>query len=497
MQTKKKILNFKSFFSAIFVLLLVTSCGPTSTPTGTPTTENPTSTPTEAPTTSPLPEGAINFDIYTLNDFHGATKYVEDKYPQLGLAKYSTLFNSFAEQNTSFFISSGDMWQETIESNSNYGEFVTIAFNKIGLDAMTLGNHEFDWGPEVIIKNAEVADYPFLGANIIHTETGEYMENVEPSTIVEKDGLKVGIIGTIGPAQYNSITLPYVYEYEFVSEYQVVVDEANKLREQGADVVILSAHDGYGSSDFGILKKDMIDDAKIDMVVAGHTHQKQCFTYERSDGQQVPIIQAYSNGTAFGHVNFTYDTEFKTLDLNEYEVISSTDYADIEEDREILDLYNNEYNVDNLKAEVLGEATGDFSETKMAILSSTAIYEALHADEKWKEYDIVTAFHNSSRNELKKGEITYEDLFLSIPFDNEIVIFDVSSNYIQRSYYYTHSGYTHEDFSGRKYVAAIDYVAYKTIEVDEGIRTGLFARDIVKEYIKNKKVVTPSDYFNN
>ena len=232
MQTRKKTLNFKFILASIFSLATIVACGPTSNPTNPsvdPTTEpstepsiNPSvdpstepsvessTEPSVDPTTQPVIEKEINFDVYTLNDFHGATKYVNQTYPEVGLAKMSTIFRGFAEENTSFFLSSGDMWQETIESNSNYGEYVTVAMNRIGLDAMTVGNHEFDWGAEYITKNAELADYPFLAANIIEKDTGYILEGCQPSTLIERDGLKVGVIGTIGPSQYSSISYQYV-----------------------------------------------------------------------------------------------------------------------------------------------------------------------------------------------------------------------------------------------------------------------------------------------
>ena len=75
--------------------------------------------------------------------------------------------------------------------------------------------------------------------------------------------------------------------------------------------------------------------------------------------------------------------------------------------------------------------------------------------------------------------------------------FEVSSNYINRSYYYTQTGFNKSiSYTGKRYVAGIDYIAYKTIDLEAGFRTGLFVRDIVKEYLQNKKVVTSSDYTN-
>ena len=509
MQTKKKILNFKFILASIFSLATIAACGPTSNPTNPSvdpsiepsvepsTSVDPSTEPSVDPTTPPVLEKEINFDVYTLNDFHGATQYVNQTYPEVGLAKMSTIFRGFAEENTSFFLSSGDMWQETIESNSNYGEYVTVAMNRIGLDAMTVGNHEFDWGPEYITKNAELADYPFLAANIIEKDTGYILEGCQPSTLIERDGLKVGVIGTIGPSQYSSISYQYVAEYNFENDYNHVVSQAKYLREQGADVIILSTHEGYNSSDFGTLKKEMINEASIDMVIAGHTHQKQEEVYTRRDGKQVPMLQGYSSGTAFGHVNFTFDTETKDLTLNSYKIENFKDYISAEEDRYILDLYNEKYNVDNLKNEHIAELKDSFNTSKVGILASTAVFEKISTMDEYKEYNILTVFHNQGRNSLPKGNINYEQLFAALPFDNEIILYQVNQNYVSKGYYYVHSGFDIKtSFSGKRWVAGIDYLAYKAVDLEDGIRTGLYVRDIVKEYLQNKKVVTSSDYIN-
>ena len=517
MQTKKKTLSYRFLFSSLLSLLLISSCAPTTPSVDTtslstdPTISSP-SVSEEPSTTGTQPsiseEGStsqpnentpteINFDVYTLNDFHGATKFVNQTYPEIGLAKLSTLFRSYAEENTSFFLSSGDMWQETIESNSNRGEYVTKAFNRIGLDAMTVGNHEFDWGTEYITKNAAIADYPFLAANIVEKSTGELIEGTVPSVLIDRDGVQVGVIGTIGPTQYSSISYQYAAMYEFEGEYNHVVSQAKYLREKGADIVILSAHDGYGSSDFTTLKKEMINDASIDMVIAGHTHTFQSEVYTRRDGKKVPLIQAYSSGTAYGHVNFTYNTEKEELELNTYAVKNFPNLNNVEEDQVILDLYKDNYDVDEMKAEVIGKAKTDFSREKLAILGSTAVYEKIKSMPEYEQYDILTCYHNSARNALGSGDITFEELFLSYPFDNEIIIYAVNSSYITKGWNYVHSGFnTNVSFTGKKYVAGIDYLAYKQVSLEDGIRTGLFVRDIVKEYIKNKKEITASDFYN-
>jgi hypothetical protein len=116
---------------------------------------------------------------------------------------------------------------------------------------------------------------------------------------------------------------------------------------------------------------------------------------------------------------------------------------------------------------------------------------------RYDEYDILTVFHNQGRNSLPKGNVNYEQLFAALPFDNEVILYQVNQNYVSKGYYYTHSGFNIKtSFSGKRWVAGIDYLAYKAVDLEDGIRTGLYVRDIVKEYLQNKKVVTSSDYIN-
>ena len=104
--------------------------------------------------------------------------------------------------------------------------------NDIGFTAMTLGNHEFDWGLDKIAKykdgdltNGE-ANFPFLGANIFYKGTNRRPDWIDPYTIVDYNGLKVGIVGVVGGTQESSILALNVAEYDFLDEetytYQLV-----------------------------------------------------------------------------------------------------------------------------------------------------------------------------------------------------------------------------------------------------------------------------------
>ncbi len=136
------------------------------------------------------------------------------------------------------------MWQGSADSNLTHGALVTEAMNEMNFAAMTLGNHEFDWTDEYIRANDELANFPFLGANIFDKRTSELADFVDAYTMIERQGVRIGIIGIIGSSLEGSILATAVANYNFVSATSVVPLAANQLRNQGADIVILLNHEG-------------------------------------------------------------------------------------------------------------------------------------------------------------------------------------------------------------------------------------------------------------
>ena len=119
-------------------------------------------------------------DIYAFNDTHGNLKDTEGK--GIGISKMTTLLNELTENKSSLFIHQGDMWQGSIESNSTYGLFGTEWLKNQGFACMTVGNHEFDWGPDKIIANREAFDLPILGINVVNKDTRELTKGIKSKT---------------------------------------------------------------------------------------------------------------------------------------------------------------------------------------------------------------------------------------------------------------------------------------------------------------------------
>lgn len=489
------------------VTFLLTSCGGNISDSQTNTSEMTDETTSVVDSSSSLSsfdttsenEEPINFSIIGINDFHGSVneKISSYGYYEYGLGKLSTFIKKERSEQTSFVISSGDMWQGSIESNENRGKFVTEAMNLMGFDSMTLGNHEFDWGTEIIQSNAELANFPILAANIIDEK--DKLSNIKSSALIEKDNVKVGVVGIIGSSVYSSITATMTEDLIFDEESKYVIEESEKLREQGANFIILSIH--LGAADFSSNLIKSIVSSDIDLVLAGHNHREEVEEFYDNDFNVIPVLNAICNGEAFSKVEVQFDPKNQECEILNYDVYSFDDaeYISLEEDPEIYELYKSKYDVDDLKNEVIGQANGYFTSTSnLPVMAAQAMYEKV--SEEFDQYNIKGSVHNQARANLESGEILYDDIYTSFPFENEILIVEVDKDYIYNlastSNRYFNIGFDVNDISDETfYFAGIDYVILKDFDTSECIKTGLFIRDVIVDYIKKVGTINSSDYY--
>ena len=216
----------------------------------------------------------VTLNIYSINDFHGS---IFEDGSNAGISKLG-LYLSDLDQNTSIILSAGDMFQGTAVSSMSRGKVVVDAMNYIGFDAMTIGNHEFDWGDTEISKfvdgqsdNGEV-NFPLLGANIIDKRTNEIAAFAKPYAVFEKSGVKIGVIGIIGHDQEYDILASYVKNYSFEDELEAIKKYSYILRTQEmCDIVIVSCH-----TDTEMINQQLLNlsgDYQVDAILNGHTHQ--------------------------------------------------------------------------------------------------------------------------------------------------------------------------------------------------------------------------------
>ena len=202
-------------------------------------------------------------------------------------------------------LDAGDFSQGTPYFNYYNGRIEIDAMNRMGYDAVTLGNHEFDNGMDTLAMILRMAHFPVVCAN--YDFTGTPLEDiVKPYVILERNDIKVGVFG-MGCYPYSVIDDENFVGVTYLEPaYEVAQRMADTLRAQGCEVVICLSHmGGTKPHEKGEpYDKEMVPQTRgIDLVIGGHTHEfVKDVDVKNLDGQLVPIRQMQKKGMFLGKI---------------------------------------------------------------------------------------------------------------------------------------------------------------------------------------------------
>lgn len=447
----------------------------------------------------------VVLDFYAVNDLHG--KY-EDTDAQPGVDEFTTFMKELYADPSAYeiLLSSGDMWQGTVESSGTHGALMTEWMNRVGFVSMTLGNHEFDWGGEGIAANQALADFPFLAINVRYH--GAPVEYCRPSVIVERGGVRIGVIGAIGDC-LSSISGEYTDGMSFVTGDDLtalVKAEAIRLRnEEGCDLIVYSIHSGYGSNLSDVTdasENDLksyydlgLSDGYVDLVFEGHTHK----SYILKDRYGVYHLQGGGENRGISYVSLTYHLIGNSYTVNEVRQISSFVYGDtaIADDPLVDELFRKYFPDSDPYTTVIGTNT-EYRRSQEICDQVAELYLGF-GKTLWSDYDIVLGggyLNTRSPYNLPAGEVTYAQLFSLLPFDNQIVLGSISgeklkSQFIDSSNSSYHCAYDPSFVDSiaddETYYIVVD--SYTSTYAKNGItevaraEAGVFARDLLCDFI--------------
>ena len=448
----------------------------------------------------------IVVDFYNINDLHGK---LADGHNHPGVDELTTfLKNARTSDDYSIFLSTGDMWQGSSESNLTYGNIIVDWMNELDFAAMTLGNHEYDWGEEYIEANAQLAEFPFLAINIYDRTSNTLVDYCQPSVVVDCGLLQVGIIGAIGDC-YSSISGDKVQDVYFRTGSELtalVKSESERLRAQGVDLIVYTIHDGWDTTSNGnISDRELasyydvsLSDGYVDLVFEGHTHQK----YMVKDRYGVWHFQNRGDNTGgISHVELAYNILTGEVSAQTPGLLAKGSYENLPDDPIVSELLEKYHDKISISKEILGK-NGKFRSSNWLKQKIADLY--LEAGlEKWGgEYDIALGGgFISVRNpyDLAAGDVTYGMLQSLFPFDNELVLCsirgsDLLSKFINTNnsnYYIRRSGNEKIDPNGTYYVVVDTYTStYAPNRLTEIARydADIFARDLLAAYIAEGKM---------
>ncbi len=422
---------------------------------------------------------AKTLTIIGLNDVHGELLSTPGRGGLTGLSGFidATRAARAADGGAVLVIDAGDMWQGTLESNLAEGAAVVEAYNEIGVAAAAVGNHEFDFGPVgakaipsgpaddprgALRLRASEANFPLLAANIIDIKTGYPVtwENVQPSTVVDVQGTKVGIVGVLSDSGLRTTIAANTVGLELAPLAPTIESEARRLRASGATVVIVTAHAGSRCAEFGDpsdlsschLDGEIMRVAKalprglVDHIIAGHVHQGIAHVVNG-----ISITSSYSSTRNFSRVDLTIEDGLvaarKVYPPQQacLHVVATTGAcaSSTDDPRDVSTArYEGRVVTPNPAVVEIAERAAAIAET--AKQEKLGVYLAsdfphppatesplanLMTDAMLQSVDGDIAIHNvvgGIRNTLPQGELTFGSVYEMFPFDNRVVVLDLS-----------------------------------------------------------------------
>lgn len=385
-----------------------------------------------------------NLTILGTTDVHGNIwdySYEDGKEASNGLAKVSTYANEVRNEkgeDNVVMIDNGDIIQGTILTDDLYNlnpellkqeHPIIKAMNVIGYDSMTLGNHEFNFGQDVIKKIVAESKFPILSANTYYKESGKNL--VEPYTVVEKNGLKVAILGmTIpdiplwdGPRVENLVFTGLQEE----AEKQVkIIEEKEK-----PDVIIASIHAGLENSRPQSAAINVIKNVTaIDAFIVGHDHKNIATKIKDNNGIEKPVGGSKDTGSELSRIDLDMIYNDST---NKWEVKSSQvkdiSLAKVAADDAVKEATKDahENTLAYIKEEI-GQASDDFLPAEEvpgipeAQMQPTALISLINNVQlKATKADVSAASLFKADSELNKGPITYANIFDIYKYANTLV----------------------------------------------------------------------------
>jgi len=414
----------------------------------------------------------LRLDIIFSNDVHGgidraAATFINPQFPPMlggggvaaSLIKYMRS-QSDGKKRDNFLLDAGDYFQGHPVGTVTKGKAIIEYMNDVKYDAMTLGNHDYDSGEKDLEDALALAKFPIISSNIMNRSTGEKPYYLEPYKIFEKMGLRIAIIG-FTTTDTEKMSFPdNIKGVDFTDEKDALNKYIKIVREdEQADLVIVLGHAGLPYEPEAAYKSRYDNSGKplqedryaswgwdaqeiahevegIDLFIGGHMHKG--FPQPWIDPiTHTMVIQGYAYGSNLGWITLLIDSKTKTISGYETPALREGLLITLFEDEFIPDkeigqkIAEQQAIAEKGMDEVVGTAGVYLSRVNVDAqsLMGNTICDAMRA-----EVNADFAFLNLGgvRSDIKTGPVTYRNVFDVMPFDNQIVSFTCTGEFLRR-----------------------------------------------------------------
>ncbi len=365
--------------------------------------------------------------ILHTNDTHG---YVEADAQSCGLSVLPAIKQKYEDKGYQvLLLDAGDATQDNQLANFSKGEFIIKLFNELGYDAMTIGNHEFDFGKKVLQHNIAKAKFPIISSNII--ENSKLLLFAKPYTIIEKGSHKIGVIGFTTAETITTTLAKNIEDLTFLRQDQLVENTQkliNQLKTEGCDLIIGLGHLGDDIKNEGFRSTDLLENVQgIDIFIDGHDHDTnnqevgRTLLVETGDHSKNIGLILFEDGRFVGNLlevnqcqSFAKDQKIEALIKAEKDKIESK--------------LNKVIATSTFEIDGSREPGNRTYETNAGDLITDAML--WKANEKLKKQglkaDLALVNGGSIRASIKKGKITNSHIKAMLPYENDLYMVTVS-----------------------------------------------------------------------
>lgn len=372
--------------------------------------------------------GYKTISIVHVNDTHGRIEENE-KNGELGFAKLKTYFDNKNPNNNALLLNAGDVIHGTTFATISRGESVIDVMNQMGFDAMTAGNHDFNYGYQRLVELNNRANFPIFAANVINQDGNNIIDS---NSIIDVDGVKVGIFGLATEETKTKSSPANTEGLTFANSVETAQNEVANLRNQGAQIIICLSHLGEDkeSKETSTMIAENVEG--IDLIIDGHSHT------ELQNGRYVGntlIAQAKAHGYFIGDVTLLLDKDnkivAKSASLKPYNRMkhlyaNKETLAQIEavsnENKKVLDQNVGQTSVDLEGARDMVRTR----ETNLGDYVTDAMIKATGAD-------VAITNGGGIRDSIAAGNITKGDVLTVFPFTNFAVTLEVPGSVIKEA----------------------------------------------------------------
>ena len=400
-------------------------------------------------------EKTVKLKILETSDIHGnffPYCFITSQELEGGLSRVSSLIKKERKTygDNIILLDNGDILQgqptayyyNYIDSTSNH--LCADVMNYIGYTVGNMGNHDVEASRPVFERWIENCNFPILGANIIDTLTNE--PYLPPYQIVERDGVKVAILGMVTPAipawlpenLWSGLRFDDMEEtaHKWVKHLQEVekIDVLIGLFHSGQDALRIS--DMYNEN---AALNVAINVPGFDVVMMGHDHRQECKKIMNVAGDSVWVINPANDGNVIGDITVTAVLkDGKVIDKNIEGVLTDVNAYPIDED--YMKQFESQYNdVNQFVSKKLGTLTEDIS-TRSAFFGPSGFVDLIHQlqlDISGAEISLAAPLSFDAT--VNKGDIFVSDMFNFYKYENLLYIMLLSGkevkNFLEESYY--------------------------------------------------------------